>query len=183
MAAYELRRSGYPVTLFEAEALGGALRLSIPAYRLPREVLEREVGLVARLGATVRLRTRLGRDVHLEDLRRDFAAVFLAVGCRRGLLLETGGEQPGRGVSTASIFCGPPTPPLPRQWVAGWSSSAGATPRWMPPAPPGGLGPGKSISSSRRAEALMPALASEVEAAAPGWGPIPFPHPAGASSR
>ena len=51
MAAYELRRFGYPVTLFEAEPfLGGALRLYIPPYRLPREVLEREVSVVQKLG-------------------------------------------------------------------------------------------------------------------------------------
>ena len=94
MAAYELRRFGYPVTLFEAEPfLGGALRLYIPPYRLPREVLEREVSVVQKLGAEVRLRTRLGRDVHLEDLRRDFAAVFLALGAHKGLSLQIPGEN------------------------------------------------------------------------------------------
>ena len=94
MAAFELRRFGYPVTLFEAEPfLGGALRLYIPPYRLPREVLEREVSVVQKLGAEVRLRTRLGRDVHLEDLRRDFAAVFLALGAHKGLSLQIPGED------------------------------------------------------------------------------------------
>jgi NADPH-dependent glutamate synthase beta subunit-like oxidoreductase len=94
MAAYELRRLGYPVTIFEAEPfLGGALRLYIPPYRLPREVLDRELSLITRLGAQVRLRTRLGRDVQLEELRRDFAAVFLAVGCHKSLLLEVAGES------------------------------------------------------------------------------------------
>ncbi len=94
MAAYELRLKGYRVTLFEAEAqLGGALRLYVPAYRLPREVLDRETGLLEKLGVEVRLRTRLGRDVQLEELRRDFAAVFLAVGCHKSLLLEAAGEQ------------------------------------------------------------------------------------------
>jgi NADPH-dependent glutamate synthase beta subunit-like oxidoreductase len=93
MAAYELRRRGYPVTIFEAEPfLGGALRLYIPPHRLPREVIDREAGVVERLGAQVRLRTRLGRDVQLEELRRNFAAVFLAVGCQKSLLLEAGGE-------------------------------------------------------------------------------------------
>ncbi|HEX9884059.1 MAG TPA: FAD-dependent oxidoreductase, partial [Desulfobaccales bacterium] len=68
MAAYELRLLGYPVTIFEAEpSLGGALRLYIPPYRLPREVLDRELSLITRLGAQVRLRTRLGRDVQLEE--------------------------------------------------------------------------------------------------------------------
>ncbi len=94
MCAYELRLQGYRVTLFEAEAqLGGALRLYIPAYRLPREVLDRECAVIEKLGVEVRLRTRLGRDVQLEELRRDFAAVFLAVGCHKSLLLEAGGEQ------------------------------------------------------------------------------------------
>jgi NADPH-dependent glutamate synthase beta subunit-like oxidoreductase/Fe-S oxidoreductase len=94
MAAYELRRQGYRVTLFEAEAeLGGALRLYLPAFRLPREVLDRETAVIGKLGAEIRLRTRLGRDVQLEELRRDFAAVFLGVGCHKSLLLEAGGEQ------------------------------------------------------------------------------------------
>ncbi len=94
MAAYELRMLGYRVTVFEAEAqLGGVLRLYVPAYRLPREVLDRETGLIEKLGAEVRLRTRLGRDVQLEELRRDFAAVFLAVGCHKSLLLEAAGES------------------------------------------------------------------------------------------
>jgi NADPH-dependent glutamate synthase beta subunit-like oxidoreductase len=94
MAAYELRMLGYGVTLFEAEnALGGALRLYVPAFRLPREVLDREVGLVERLGAEVRFKTRLGRDIHLEDLRRDFAAVFLGLGTHKSLRLGVGGED------------------------------------------------------------------------------------------
>jgi NADPH-dependent glutamate synthase beta subunit-like oxidoreductase/Fe-S oxidoreductase len=94
MAAYELRRLGYPVTLFEAEsALGGALRLYLPAFRLPREVLDREVGLVEKIGAAVRLNSRLGRDVHLEDLRRDYAAVFLALGAHQSLALQIPGED------------------------------------------------------------------------------------------
>ncbi len=94
MAAYELRRLGYQVTLFEAaDALGGALRLYLPAFRLPREVLDRETGLVVQMGAEVRLRTRLGRDIHLEDLRRDFAAVFLALGAHKSLSLQIPGED------------------------------------------------------------------------------------------
>ncbi len=94
MAAYELRRLGYPVTIFEAEsALGGALRLYLPAYRLPREVLDREVGLVEKMGAQVRVRSRLGRDIHLEDLRRDFAAVFLSLGTHKSLSLQASGED------------------------------------------------------------------------------------------
>ncbi|MDP3183368.1 MAG: FAD-dependent oxidoreductase [Desulfobaccales bacterium] len=94
MAAYELRILGYQVTLFEAEgALGGALRLYVPVYRLPREVLDREVSLMEQMGVEVRYRVRLGRDIHLEDLRRDFAAVFLALGTHKSLRLEVPGED------------------------------------------------------------------------------------------
>jgi len=141
MAAYELRRLGYPVTIFEAEPfLGGALRLYIPPHRLPREVIDREATVVERLGAQVRLRTRLGRDVQLEDLRRNFAAVFLAVGCHKSLLLEAGGEtlsQVWYGLDfLRAANSGGPSP-----WGPGWRSSAGATWRWTRPAPPaaGGL--------------------------------------------
>lgn len=94
MAAYELRILGYQVIIFEAEnALGGALRLYVPPYRLPREVLDREVSLMEKLGVEVRFRTRLGRDIHLEDLRRDFAAVFLALGTHKSLRLQVPGED------------------------------------------------------------------------------------------
>jgi len=94
MAAYELRRLGYGVTIFEAEgALGGALRFYIPVFRLPREVLDRELSVLDKLGVEVRLRTRIGRDLHLEELRRDFAAVFLALGTHKSLSLQVPGED------------------------------------------------------------------------------------------
>lgn len=94
MAAYELRLRGYPVTVFEGEkALGGALRLYIPPYRLPRAVLDREVSLVQNLGAEVRLGVRLGRDLELAELRRRFAAVFLALGAHRSLALNVPGAD------------------------------------------------------------------------------------------
>ena len=94
MAAFELRRLGYGVTLFEAEAaLGGALRLYIPPHRLPREVLDRDLAVLAKLGVEVLLRTRLGRDVTLEELREDYAAVFLALGAQKSLSLGVAGES------------------------------------------------------------------------------------------
>ncbi len=94
MCAYELRRKGYPVTLFEAEgALGGALRLYVPAYRLPREVLDREVGVLKHLGVEIQLNRRLGRDFSLEELRSRFAAVFLALGASQPARLEIPGES------------------------------------------------------------------------------------------
>jgi NADPH-dependent glutamate synthase beta subunit-like oxidoreductase len=165
MAAYELRRCGYPVTLFEAEAfLGGALRLYIPPYRLPREVLEREVSLVQKLGTIVKLRTRLGRDVHLEDLRRDFAAVFLALGAHRGLSLQIPGENL-TGVMDGISFlkaANAGTPPAVGRRVAviggGNAAVDAARSAWR-------AGAREVHLLYRRTAALMPALAAEVEEA------------------
>ncbi|MHB9074767.1 MAG: FAD-dependent oxidoreductase [Desulfobaccales bacterium] len=165
MAAYELRRFGYPVTLFEAEAfLGGALRLYIPAYRLPREVLEREVSIVEKLGAEVRLRTRVGRDVHLEDLRRDFAAVFLALGAHKSLRLQIPGEDltgvlDGIGFLKA-VNSGTPPEVGHRVAVVGGGNAAvdAARSAWR-------CGAQEVHVLYRRTASLMPALASEVEEA------------------
>lgn len=104
MCSYELRRLGYRVTIFEAAgALGGALRLYLPAYRLPRAVLDREAGLVEKLGVEVRLNTRVGRDISLADLRRGFQAVFWAAGAHRSLQLGVPGENLA-GVADALSF-------------------------------------------------------------------------------
>ncbi len=104
MCAFELRRLGYPVTIFEADnALGGALRHYLPAYRLPREVLDREVRLVEKLGAEVRLNTRVGRDISFKDLRQRFQAVFVATGAHRSLRLGVPGEELA-GVTDALSF-------------------------------------------------------------------------------
>ena len=165
MCAYDLRLKGYQVTLFEAEAqLGGALRLYIPAYRLPREVLDREVGIIEQLGTSVRLRTRLGRDVQLEELRRDFAAVFLAVGCHKSLLLEAGGEtldQVWYGLDfLRAANSGTPSSVGPRVVVVGGGDTAVDAARTALR-----LGAGEVHLLYRRSADLMPALPAQVAAA------------------
>jgi NADPH-dependent glutamate synthase beta subunit-like oxidoreductase len=162
MAAYELRLLGYPVTIFEAEPfLGGALRLYIPPYRLPREVLDRELGLVTQLGAQVRLRTRLGRDVQLEELRRGFAAVFLALGAHKSLRLQVPGEDL-EGVIDAITFLkasngAAPLEIGPRVAVIGGGHAAIDAARTAIRA-----GAGEVQVLYRRTADLMPARAAEV---------------------
>jgi NADPH-dependent glutamate synthase beta subunit-like oxidoreductase len=81
MAAYDLRKVGYKVTIFEAAAeLGGLLIEGIPEYRLPVEVVRQEIGNILKTGIEVKLNTRLGRDIQLDTLRKQYKAVFLAVG-------------------------------------------------------------------------------------------------------
>jgi len=90
--AYHLRRMGYQVTVFDAgDKPGGMMRL-IPEYRLPKEVLEREIAAIVATGVEVKTGVRLGVDVSLDDLK-DYAAVFLAVGQSRSRRLGVPGEE------------------------------------------------------------------------------------------
>ena len=82
-AAYQLRRRGYAVTLYEAHAqLGGLMRFGIPSYRLARSVLDAEIARIVALGVEVRCGEPLASPQNLERLRRDFDAVFIAIGAQ-----------------------------------------------------------------------------------------------------
>ncbi|HVC10194.1 MAG TPA: NAD(P)-binding protein [Burkholderiales bacterium] len=84
-AAYHLRQRGYGVTLFEARAqLGGLMRDGIPAYRLPRAVLDGEIGRILALGIHVRLGEALDAREDVLRLRERFEAVYVATGAQRG---------------------------------------------------------------------------------------------------
>lgn len=82
-AAYELARAGHRVTVFDGEQeLGGVLRTGIPTYRLPRDVLDREVAGILALGVETQLGRRLGA-AEIAGLAQDFDAVILATGLQR----------------------------------------------------------------------------------------------------
>jgi NADH-quinone oxidoreductase subunit F len=105
-AVHDLVQHGYRVTVFEAEAEPGGMLLScIPAYRLPRDVLRREIqSLVQNDGVTLRLGTALGRDVTLDGLFADgFRAVFLGIGAAKSWQLDLPGEELG-GVYSSMEF-------------------------------------------------------------------------------
>jgi NADH-quinone oxidoreductase subunit F len=96
--AYFLARLGYKPVVFESEARpGGMLVQAIPAYRLPRETLAREIRMIESLGAEIQTLRRLGKDFTLQGLRDEgYEAVFLAVGAPDGLALELpGGDAKG----------------------------------------------------------------------------------------
>jgi heterodisulfide reductase subunit A len=105
-AAYDLRLKGYGVTIFEAlDVLGGMLRVGIPDYRLPPEVLDREIRNLLRTGIEVRTGQRLGRDFTLDDLRKEgFRAIVLGMGAHGSLRLNIPGEGELEGVEDAVTF-------------------------------------------------------------------------------
>ncbi|MCK4236526.1 MAG: FAD-dependent oxidoreductase, partial [Candidatus Krumholzibacteria bacterium] len=103
--AFYLGRQGYPVTVFEAEGvLGGVLRFGIPEYRLPNLLLDKVVASILDSGPiTVKMGTALGKDVSLEDLEKEYDAVFLGTGLKRSRRLGVEGEE-GEGVEPGLGF-------------------------------------------------------------------------------
>ncbi|KAF0117412.1 MAG: NADPH-dependent glutamate synthase beta chain - like protein [Rhodospirillaceae bacterium] len=94
-AAYHLRRRGYQVTLFDAlPEAGGLLRSAIPINRLPRDVLDADITRILGLGIEFRGRTRLGVDVHIDELRSDYRALFLAPGTAKAKAWSVDGAVP-----------------------------------------------------------------------------------------
>jgi formate dehydrogenase major subunit len=93
-AARELARLGHGVTVFEKHrAPGGMLNQGIPAFRLPRDVIEFEVGQVLALGIELRCNVAIGRDVGLAQLVAEFDAVVLAAGTLRANVLDLPGRD------------------------------------------------------------------------------------------
>ncbi len=102
--AIELRKAGYGVTIFEAhEKLGGMLYWGIPAYRLPKDVLDRETAIVGRLGIDVRYNTRVGKDISLKDIKASFDAVYVGCGAQGGRKIGLENED-AEGVMTGVEF-------------------------------------------------------------------------------
>jgi NADH-quinone oxidoreductase subunit F len=93
--AYFLARLGYRPRVFEGESRPGGMPVqTIPAYRLPREILSLEVRMIERMGVTIETNQRLGNDFTLQGLRdQGYEAVFLGVGAPAGLHLGVPGED------------------------------------------------------------------------------------------
>jgi heterodisulfide reductase subunit A len=165
--AYYLRLKGYAVTIFEAlDRAGGMLRVGIPDYRLPPEVLDREIDHILRTGVTLRTGLCLGRDFQLADLQRDgFQAVFLGTGAHRSLSLNIPGELEGGGVIDAVAFLravnlGSRAKPGDRVVVVGGGNVAIDAARAALR-----LGSRSVTLVYRRSEREMPAYADEIEGA------------------
>jgi len=91
-AANALRQKGHGVTVFEAhDALGGMMRFGIPGYRTPRDLLDKEIQRVLDLGVEVKLNTKVGKDVSVETLEKDFDAIFWGIGAQKGRPLPVPG--------------------------------------------------------------------------------------------
>jgi len=94
-AAFYLTRMGHAVEVFEAlPKAGGMLRYGIPDYRLPQDVLDREIAAIERLGVKIKTGCALGKDITIQKLLKDgFNAVFIGVGAQRSQRINVDGEE------------------------------------------------------------------------------------------
>ncbi len=98
--AYHLARSGVQSVIYEAlPVAGGALATGVPAYRLPRQVLQDEVAMIQGMGVEIKLNTPIGNDITFQNLRDDYDAVFLGVGAPASFKLGAPGEDSGQVVA------------------------------------------------------------------------------------
>jgi NADPH-dependent glutamate synthase beta subunit-like oxidoreductase len=94
-AAYELARKGHKVTIFEAlPEPGGMLRKCIPEYRLPKQVLAKEVQLIEDLGVEIKTGVTVGKDLSFDDLSKEgFKAIFIGSGAHKSQKLKIEGAD------------------------------------------------------------------------------------------
>jgi formate dehydrogenase beta subunit len=93
--AHDLALLGYEVTVFEAQAVaGGMLRLGIPEYRLPRELIRLEINAILSLGVGLILNSAIGRDFDIAELKKQgYQAAFLAIGAHKSRDLRIEGVE------------------------------------------------------------------------------------------
>ena len=93
-AANDLAKLGYSIAVYESFPIpGGMLNVGIPAYRLPRDVVQQAIEEVRRLGVEMITRTPIGKELNLENLRREYDAVYIAAGAHKAEKLGILGED------------------------------------------------------------------------------------------
>ena len=98
-AAYDLARSGHKVVVFEdLDKPGGMMRYGIPEYRLPEAALDRDISMIEAMGVDIRTKTRIGAEISMDDLHRDYDAVVMSV----GLQLSRSARIPGSNAPGAA---------------------------------------------------------------------------------
>ena len=93
-AAYKLAIMGHEVAIYDMmEKMGGMLRYGIPQYRLPKEILDKEISIIESLGVKMNNGFKLGREISIEGLKSVYDAVIVAVGAWQSSSMRTPGEE------------------------------------------------------------------------------------------
>ena len=106
-AAYYLRLMGHAVTVYEKhKQLGGMLRYGIPSYRFPREKLDEEIASILSTGIEVHTETEIGKAVTIEQLKKDYDALYIAIGAQTDRKSGLPGEESGHVISAVEMLRG-----------------------------------------------------------------------------
>ncbi len=98
-AAIDLRKQGHDVTIFEKlDVVGGMMRVGIPEYRLPRDIIDFEYTYLNDLGVEMRMGVEIGKDISFKQLKEEYDAVIVAHGAHRGT------KPPVPGVENDGVF-------------------------------------------------------------------------------
>lgn len=163
-AAEYLRRFGHKVTVFDAsERPGGLLTEAIPTFRLPKDLVEREISEILAMGVEFRGGVRFGRDIAVEELLRDFDALILAVGLQERVSLEVPGANHPCVLDALEFLrkaqLGIVRPPSEVVVIGGGNTAIDAARTALR------LGASQATIVYRRSPSEMPAFPEEVEAA------------------
>jgi len=93
-AAYDLRRKGYKVTVFEKEDKpGGMIRAAIPFYRLPEKIVEQDINDILDIGIELKLGVNVGKDITIRELEMHYDAILIAAGTQKSIMLKIEGIE------------------------------------------------------------------------------------------
>ena len=106
-AAYYLTLMGHKVTVFDMhKKLGGMMRYGIPSYRYPREKLDGEIASILSLGIEVHTETKIGRDISFDELKKNYDAVYVAIGAHTDKKVGIEGENAQNVISAVEMLRG-----------------------------------------------------------------------------
>ncbi|KAA0445384.1 MAG: NAD(P)-binding protein [Candidatus Thioglobus sp.] len=104
-AALQLRKQGHSVTVFEKyDKLGGMMMYGIPDYRVPRDVLQYEIERIIETGVETKMNTKVGVDISMEQLEKEYDAVLFAIGAMSGRSLPIPGGDASNCVSGVAFL-------------------------------------------------------------------------------
>ena len=106
-AAYYLSLMGHSVTVYEQRPkLGGMLRYGIPDYRLPQDILDRDIAHILTTGITVHTNVSVGRDISMADIQKQYDAVYISIGAHADKKLGLEGEDAPNVISAVELLRG-----------------------------------------------------------------------------
>ncbi|QXM06440.1 FAD-dependent oxidoreductase [Crassaminicella indica] len=104
-AALDLRKEGFSVTVFDKlEVYGGMMRVGIPEYRLPRDIIDLEYSYLEKIGINFKMGIEVGKDISFEDIKEEFDAVVVAVGKHVGRIDRSLENHDSKGIFSAAEY-------------------------------------------------------------------------------